>query len=114
MLSDYVELAHGRSLFATILVQPLPANRPRQNCTILAAIALERRVPVLVAHSWPGLVNPDALGLHVIYAQPDLLVGPDALVHVVVQLVVVIEGERGAQRATLGNAVLAGSVVMLL
>lgn len=114
MLSNYIELAHRRPLFTAVLIQPLSANRPRQHCTIHGTIALEGRVPILIAYGGASLVDPDALRLHVIDAQPDFLIGPNALAHVVVQLVVLVEREGGAERATLGDAVLAGRVVALL
>lgn len=51
MISDDVELADGRSLLATILVQPLPAGSTGEHGAVLCAAAVGlRELPVLVAN----------------------------------------------------------------
>ena len=60
------------------------------------------------------MVHPLALHHHVVDAQPDVLLWADALTDVVVELVVLVPGQRSAQTASLGDAVVAGCVEVLL
>lgn len=72
------------------------------------------RVPVLVQDAGAGLVHPFALSHHVVDAQPDLLVGADALSDVVPELVVLRAGRGDPEDPAQGVAVLAGVVVPFL
>lgn len=116
--SHDVELAHGRLRGSAALVEPLPVGRGGEDGAVLAAPAVrlqgDLRLPVLEAHAGARLVHPVAVGHHVVDAQPDVLLGPDALAHVAEELVVLVSGRRRGQAAPFGDAVVAGGVEVLL
>lgn len=117
MWSNNVELADGGLLLTTVLVRPLPAGGPGQGSAVLglASVRLPRTgcVPVFECDGGAGLVHPGALSTHVVDAQPDLLIGADALAEVVSELVVLITGGGRTKDTTQGVTVLAGGVVAL-
>lgn len=117
--SNYVELADGGLFLSAVLVQPLPPGGTGQDGAVLrgAAVRLRgrsaRRVPVFVRNGQAALVYPGALRGHVVGAQPDLLVRPDALADVVSEPLVLVAGCGSTEDAAQVVAVLAGSVVAL-
>lgn len=117
-LSDDVELAHRGFLGPAVLVEPLPVGRGGEDGAVLAAPSVrlqgDLRLPVFEAHVGPRLVHPLAVGHNVVDAQPDLLLGADALADVAVELVILVSCHRGGQAAPFGDAVVAGRVESLL
>lgn len=117
LCSDNIELADGGLFLLTVLVKPLPASGSRQHRTVLGLSAVRLRgpavgrVPVFVRDADPGLVIPNAIGHHVVDAQPDLLVRADSLADVVSELVVLVLGRGRAEDAAQGVAVFTGGVV---
>lgn len=117
--SNYVELADGGLLLSAVLVQPLPPGGSGQDGAVLrgASVGLRGRsagrVPVVVRDGQAALVHPGALRCHVVDAQPDLLVRPDALADVVGEPLVLVAGRGRAEGAAHVVAVLAGRVVAL-
>lgn len=119
VLND-VKLTDRGPLLTAALIKPGPLRGPGQDGAVLGLAPVRLRgpvvgrVPVLVGDAEAGLVRPDALGRHVVDAQPDLLVGADALTDVVSELVVLGAGRGGPEDPSQGVAVLAGSVVPFL
>lgn len=113
-----IELAHKGLLSPAALVEPLPVGRGGEDGAVLAAASVwlqgDLRLPVLEAHVGARLVHPLAVGHHVVDAQPDVLLGADALAHVAVELVVLVPCHRGGQAASFGDAVVTGCVESLL
>lgn len=115
MVSDDVKLADRSFLFATVLVLPSSTGGAREHSAVLwtSAIGLGH-LPVLIANARAGLIHPHAVGLHVIYTQPDFSVRSDALVCVIIELSVFFHRERSAEDSTFGDAVFIGRVVAFL
>lgn len=116
--SDNVELAHGGLLSPTALIKPLPVGRVGQNAAVLAAAAVGLmgyfRLPVLEAYADARLIHPVTFFQHVVDAQPDVFLRPDGLADVGVELVVLITGQRSAEGATHGDAIIISCVEVLL
>lgn len=117
MWSNDVELAHGWLLVTAVLVKPLPLGGCRQHSAVLGHAPIwlggpkVGRVPVFVGDAAAGLVDPGALGYHIVDAQPRLLIWADALADVVAELIVLILGCRCAKDTAQGVAVFAGGVI---
>lgn len=116
--SHDVELTHRGLFSSAALVKPLPLGCGGEDGAVLPAPSVrlqrDRRLPVLEAHTGPRLVHPQAVGHHVVDAQPDVLLGAEALAHVAVELLVLVRCQGGAEAASLGRAVIAGCVESLL
>lgn len=113
-----VELTHWGLLSSAALIKPLPLSCGGEDGTVLAVAAVGLQgdlcLPVLETHIRARLVHPLAVGDHVVDAQPDVLLGADALPHVVVELLVLLPCQGSAQASSFGDAVLTGWVEGLL
>lgn len=111
-LSDNVELTHRGLFSSAALIKPLSIGCGGKDGAVLAVAPVRLQgnlsLPVLEAHTGAWLVHPLAVCHHVIDAQPDVLIGADALTDVVVQLVVLVSCQRSAQAAPFGDAIFTG------
>lgn len=113
-LSDDVKLTHRGLFCSAVLIEPFPIGCGGQDGTVLGVppvgLVGDLSLPVLEAYAGACLVHPVSVHYHVIDTQPDLLLRPDALANVAVKLVILVCCQRGAQAASLGDAVIVGCV----
>lgn len=115
--SHYIKLAHKGPFSAAAVVKPPPGGGG-EGSTVVGAppvwLVGDLSLPVLKAQPGAALVKPVPLCDHVVDAQPDVFLLADALTDVVVEFVILGTGQRGAEDAPQGHAVVIGGMEVLL